>query len=157
MGRRTFREDDGAINEIIGYILSFALSSVFLLIALTSFWTAQQNTDSVVTAVEMKTLANKVAGRVVEAGLLSQEFGNATLNVTITIPQDANGHAYNVTATSSQVTVSTIDGAYSASATTFKLDAVPGLVVSGSVYSSGERLVVSYYFDGTNKQIVIHG
>ena len=139
-----FRRDDGAVSEVIGFVLSFALSAVFLLIALSSFWMAKDNTDSVVTAVELKTIANRVSARIVEASLVAQEFPNATLNLTVPLPQDLNGHPYFVKATAAEVVVYSADGTLSANATTFKLDAVPNVRVEGLVASSGEFLVVSY-------------
>lgn len=156
-GRSSFSRDDGAITEVVGFVLSFALSAMFLLIAMNSFWVAKDNTDSVVTAVELKTIANRVAAKIVEAGLSAQEFPNATLNITVPLPQELNGHIYYVEATPSMVIVKSTDGALSASATTFKLDAVPDITVSGTVHSSGEILVVSYSLQDGKPDIRIHG
>lgn len=155
--RSPFRRDDGAITEVVGFILSFALSAVFLIIAMNSFWVAKDNTDGVVTAVEMKTIANRVAGKIVEAGLAAQEFPNATLEITVPLPQELNGHIYYVEATPSMVLVKSTDGTLSASATTFKLDAVPDITVSGTAHSSGELLVVSYSLKDGKPDIRIHG
>lgn len=156
---RLFQRDDSGVSELIGFILSFALSAVFLLIALGSFYTARENTDAVVTGVELKTIANRVAEHIVEAGLVSQEFPNATLNVTVALPQDLNGHPYYVEATPSAIYANTTDGTLSAQATTFKLDAVTGVSVNGRVYSSNEVLIVSYSLqnNGLTRDIRIHG
>ena len=157
MVRARFAGNDEGVSEVIGFVLSFALSAMFLLIAMNSFWTAKDNTDSVVTAVELKTIANRVASKIVEAGLASQEFPNATLNVRVALPQELNGHPYYVVATPGVVYVNSTDGTLTATATTFKLDAVPNLTVTGRVVSSNELLVVSYSLQGTVRQIRIHG
>lgn len=149
--------DDQAVSEVIGFVLSFALSAVFLLVAMSSFWSAKENTDSVVTAVELKTIANRVAAKIVEASLVAQEFPNATLNVTIPLPQQLNGREYYVVATPAVVYVNSTDGALTASATTFKLDAVPEVQVSGRVVSANEVLVVSYSLQGSVRDIRIRG
>lgn len=157
MARPLLRRDDGGVSEVIGFVLSFALSAIFLLIAMNSFWVAKDNTDGVVTAVELKTIANRVAARVVEAGLSAQEFPNATLDLTVALPQELNGHLYYVDATASAIYVRSTDGSLSASATTFKLDAVTGLTVSGRVHSSDERLIVTYSLQNGAPTIRIHG
>lgn len=149
--------NDSAVSEVIGFVLSFALSAIFLLIAMNSFWVAKDNTDGVVTAVELKTIANRVAARVVEAGLSAQEFENATLNVTVPLPQELNGRGYYVEARAWAVYVNSTDGTLTASATTFKLDAVPDVQVTGRVQSSDEVLVVTYSKQGSTKLIRIHG
>lgn len=151
--------DDAGFSEVIGFILSFALSAIFLLIALTTYYQASGNTDNVVTGVELKAVADRVSTRVVDAGLLGQEFPNASLNITMDLPQTANGHSYKVSANATTIWVNATDSSVSASASTFKLDAVSGVVVSGSVYSTQERIVISYSLQshGTVKQITIHG
>lgn len=142
MGRRTLRKDDGAITEVIGYVLSFALSAIFLIIALNAFWSARANTDDVTAAVELKSIADRVASRVVEASLVAQEFPNATLTLQVDIPQQVNDRSYYVEATEYAVYVNTSDGTLSANATTFKLEAVSGVQVIGKVHSDNERLLV---------------
>jgi len=156
LNRRSFLHDDEAVSEVIGYILSFALSAVFLLIALSSFWSAQQNTDSVVTAAEMNTIANRVASRVVDAGLVAQQFPNAHLDAIVDLPQAVNNHPYSVQLTDKNVIVATKDGLFKAYATTFKLDALaasatnPVIVKDTTVESSNQRLTVHLYDDASN-------
>lgn len=152
------------MSEVVGFVLSFALSAIFLLIAMNSFWVAKDNTDSVVTAVELKTIANRVSSRIVEASLVAQEFPNSTLHMTVPLPQELNGRPYFVKATASEVVVYSADGTLSASATTFKLEAVPNIRVSGLVPSSNEVLVVTYSLqpnpadpDNPFRDIRIHG
>lgn len=155
------RRDDRAVSEVLGFVLSFALSAVFLMIALTSFYAAKNNTDSVVVAVELRSIADRVAGGVIEAGLMGQEFPNATFNLTLAIPFDLQGAPYYVNATKSQIYVNASSGEVSASASTLKLDAVTGFEVSGRVESSAERVIITYSLlpSGSSniKNIRIHG
>jgi hypothetical protein len=145
MRARLLAVDDRATNEIIGFVLSFALSAIFLMIAMSTFWTAKSNSESVMTATEMKAVADRVASAVVEAGLVGQEFPNATMNISVPLPQQLSGHDYVVDAYNYGVILSAPDGAFSpVNATTFKLDAVSGLSVSGHAYSSTQRVIVSY-------------
>lgn len=136
--------DDQAINEVLGFVLSFALSAIFLMIAMSSFWTAKANSESVLTGTEMKAVADRVASAVVQAGLIGQEFPNATFNQSLAIPQLLNDHDYYVQGTPSAIYVNSTDGTYTATATTFKLDAVTSLWVTGVAYSSNEKVLVEY-------------
>lgn len=155
--KRMLRRDDGAVTEVIGYVLSFALSAIFLLIALNLFYGAKGNTEQVVDGVELRSIADRVATRIVEAGLVSQEFENATLNYTINIPQSLNGRPYWVRAGSDQITAGTVDGTLTATSTTFKLEVISGMTVSGTVQSSSERVIVTYRQVAGNPTITIHG
>lgn len=151
MMRRLFRKDDQGVSEIIGFVLSFAISSIFLMIAMTSFYTAKNNSDSVITATELKAIADRIASAVVEAGLVGQEYPNSTMNISVALPQQLNGHDYRVDAHNYGVLVNSTDGAFFANATTFKLDAVTTFEVYGEAYSSNEHLTVSYFTNATGK------
>lgn len=154
MGRRFLRRNDAAVSEVVGYILTFALSAIILLISVQSFTVARQNSDAVVTAVELKAIANRVANRIVEAGQISDEFPNATYTVTVNIPQDLNGHPYFIQVFPDRVFASTMDGMATAEATTFRLDAT-SVSVSGKAYSSEERILVTYVLVDDEKLIRI--
>src|SRR5258708_3078688 len=132
MTRRLFGRDDKAVTEVIGYVLSFALSAIFLLLALNVFWAARANTQEVTTGVELKALADHIGARVVEMGAISQEFPNATMNVSVNIPQSLDGQIYTITASSYNITVQTKDQSLTANSTTFELNALTGLSVSGT-------------------------
>ncbi len=157
MMTRQLSRDDRGVTEVIGYILTFALSAIILLISVQSFTVARENSDAVTTAVELKAIASRVATHVVEAGLISQEFPNSTYDVTINVPQDLNGHGYTIEATSTAIIVATIDGTARAEATTFRLDAISNVAVSGTVYSSNEVVRITYSLSGSTKNIQIQG
>ena len=76
-------------------------------------------------------------------------FPNATINLTVNIPQDINGHPYQVLAKNAGVWVNATDAPYSGMASVLKVDAVSGVGVSGLVYSSGQRVVVTYSYQPT--------
>lgn len=156
MPRRNLRRDDEGISEVIGFVLSFAISAVFLMISLNTFFVAQNNSDDVVTAAELKSIAERVSARMVEAALLGQEFENVTLNLTVSIPQSLNGHPFYIDATPSRIYANTTDLPLSAEATTFNLDVVEGFQVSGRVYSSNERLVITYSLQDGGARRDIH-
>lgn len=147
------------MSEVLGFILSFALSAVFLMIALNSFYAAKGNTEAVVTAVELRAIADRVAARVVEAGLIGQEFPNATYNVTLPIPVELNGLPYYVNATATAIYVNATNGELSASASTLRLDAVTGFAVFGRAESSNGHVTVTYSLQnaGATRSIRIHG
>ena len=141
---RAFRRDDEAVTEVIGYVLSFALSAIFLLIALNVFHAARGNTEQVVTGVELKAIADKVASDIVDMGLVAQEFPNATMQTSIDIPQSLSGRLYTVQATPARVMITTNDGELYAEASTYKTDAITGISVDGTVDSSNQRIIITY-------------
>ena len=157
-GRRAKR-DDSAVSEVLGFILSFALSAIFLMLAMSSFWTARNNSDGVITGSELRAIADRIAGAVVEAGLVGQEWPNSTMNVTVQIPQTLNGHDYYVEGRLWGIYVNATDGFATASATTFKLDALQNFAVSGRAYSINEHVTVTYSLQdaGATKNIHLHG
>lgn len=157
MLRRSRSRNDEAVTEVIGYVLSFAISAIFLLISLNVFHAARANTEEVVTGVELKTIADRVAGRIVELGLVSQEFPAARMNVTLNIPQTLNGRLYTITAAPALITVETNDAELSATATTFKTDVITGISVSGDVDSSNEVVHIHYVKIGSTPTITITG
>lgn len=146
------RERDDGVTEVIGYVLSFAISAIFLLIALNTFYSARANTEDVLTGVEIKAIADKVAAHVVAAGLVAQEFPNATVEEVFDIPPQLNGRGYNIEGASDKITVKSPIGGLSATGTTLKLDA-SGITVSGLVYSSQERITITYRLNGAAKEI----
>lgn len=131
---------------------------MFLMIAMNTFFLAKNNSDDVVTAAELKTIADRIASRVVEAGFIGQEFQNATLNLTVNVPQDLNGHPFYVEARSYGIYANTTDLPLSALATTFNLKAVTGFEIDGKVQSSNQRLVVTYSIqdNGARRSIHLH-
>lgn len=150
---RRARVDDDAVTEVIGYVLSFALSAMFLLIALNVFHAARGNTEQVVTGVELKAISDKVASDVVDMGLVAQEFPNATMETSIDIPQSLTGRLYTVKATPAQIFAYTNDGELRAEASTYKTDAIPGIFVDGEVDSSNQRIIIRY----SDSNIIISG
>jgi hypothetical protein len=169
MRRRSLHQDDRAISEVLGFILSFALSAIFLMIALSSFYAARNNTDGIVAASELRSVADRVATRIVEAGLVGQEFPNATINLTLNIPQDLNGHPYQIVAKKTGIWVNASDATYSSMASVFKVDAVSGVDVCGTAYSGEEHLIITYSLHDvataapvgcdqlSTRDIIIHG
>lgn len=156
--RRTLRRmNEEGVTEVIGYVLSFALSAIFLLIALNVFSAARGNTEHVVTGVELKTLADRVAGHVVELGQVSQEFPNAKMEIALIIPQSLNGKLYTITATAPKVSAATNDGAIFAESTTYRSEVLPNIDISGSADSSNERIVLRYQLVGTTRTITLLG
>lgn len=156
-----FLRNDDAVTEVIGYVLSFALSAIFLLIALNVFDAARGNTEHVVTGVELKAIADRVAAAIVDMGFVSQEFPNATMQTAIDIPQSLAGRIYTVTATPVKVRAETRDGELLADASTYKTDAIQDIFVDGTVDSSNQRIIVTYEKvapSGANsRQIIIRG
>lgn len=90
------RGDDGAVTEVIGFILMFALSALILIVSMRAFNAAQANSNDLVAAVELRNIANRLSSRVVQAAIVSQEFPHADFDVTVKVPMDIAGYHYSV-------------------------------------------------------------
>jgi hypothetical protein len=136
------------VSEVVGFVLTFGISAVVLVVAVQSFATAQQTTNTMLAAAEMKNVANRIATRLVQAGILYQDFPNSSTNITLTIPPTVAGKQYTAAVTPTTVYVNTTDRSANATASTFHLDAYsqtdPCFRVTGSVPSSYSSLVVRY-------------
>lgn len=151
------RRDEEAVTEVIGYILTFALSAVILLISIQAFNVARNNSDAVVTAVELKAIANRIAQRVIEAGQISQDFPNATFSVVVSVPQEVNGHGFyvEIATDETEITAVAVDGTATASSTTFNLEELDIPTVSGEAQSSNEKITITYSRSSGTKTIRI--
>ncbi len=135
---------DGGTVEVIGFILTFAISAVVLTISTQAFRGAQDQTDALVTGVELRGIADRVASRVLQAGSLAQEFPNATLSVRVRAPVSAAGHPFAVEGERDRVWANATDDSFTANSTTYKLEVVPLLDVTGRVPSGRNWLRVEY-------------
>lgn len=144
--RRRSRSDDAATVEVIGFILAFALSSVLLVYSTQAFMRSQETTDHVVAGVELRAVANRVSTRILQAGIIAEDFPNATYTLRVRIPEDTVGRPYQLNATEANVTASLVLETLATNATTYKLDALDHLYVDGGVYSSAKQIEVTYNF-----------
>lgn len=147
--------DEGAVQEVVGFILMFALSSVILLISVQSFMGAKESSEEVLAGVELKAIATRVSSRLVDAGIVAQDFPDATFTVTLSVPRQVAGYEYEVEARPSEVVVTSLEGGLSARATTFRLEALAGLTVSGSAYSSRGEIEIAYEKTGAAQTITL--
>jgi len=92
----TLLRDEAAVNEVLGFILMFALSSIILIFSLRAFTTAQDSSNDLVAAVELKNIANRISARLVQAGNVGQEFPQAEFKVVIRLPDEIAGYRYTI-------------------------------------------------------------
>lgn len=137
---RELQRDDRAVTEVVGFLLMFALSAVILALSLRAFDVTQDHADRLASGVEMRSVANRVATRIVQAGVFSQEVPNATFTVDLRLPEQIGDFAYYVKATPNTVYVNATNERVRTNATTFRTEAVQDLTVAGKVFSS-ERVL----------------
>lgn len=139
-----FGVDDRAVNEVVGFILMFAVSSVVLVISTQGFLAAKQNTDHMIQGVELGNVASRVASRVVHAGSVAEEFPNATFSSSLRIPATAHGEPYEVSVTGERVRASLQRASLAAESTTYNLVDVTNLRITGEATAERERFVIDY-------------
>lgn len=90
------RGDDAAVSEVVGFILMFAISAIILVLSMQAFNKAQDGSNDLLAAVELKNIANRISTRIVQAGIVSQEFPDATFEVVVRIPEEVAGYRYTI-------------------------------------------------------------
>ena len=145
------RRNDLGAQEVIGFILTFFLSSVVLLLSLSTFTTTRQSTQDVQAAAEFQLLANRVAGVVTRASQDAESMPNATLQSTVWIPRIPNVEYY-VNLTDDYVWVNSTDGKFHANSTTFRLSGLGAVTIGGRSTAAGGLLKVCYWLDDLGDQ-----
>lgn len=138
--------DEDAANEIIGFILMFAVSSIILVFSTQTYLASQENTDHLLRGVELKSVAARVATQVTHAGLVADEFPNATYTALMRVPVKVAGQNYDVSVDADSVDAAAVESDASASSTTYNLGTVQYVTVSGTAPGHGEWLNLTYSY-----------
>jgi len=149
---RAFARRDEAVNEVMGYIMMFLLSAVVLVMSLQSFTASKESSEEIVATAEAQSLANRVAGHLLEMSKAADEFPNASYSVTFTVPEQIAGEPYYVEATPASVAVETVSGSLRATSSTYKLDTIPGLTLGGRTHSGDGRIAIHYEKDALGRK-----
>lgn len=144
--RKLLARDDSAVSEVVGFILAFAISAILLVVSVSAFTRARETTESVVTGVELRGIANRVATRIAQAGVVAQELPNATITFRIPVERDLAGTPYHATAYSTNVTAYTNGELLEGNATLYKLHVVPNLRIGGVAESSTGWMEITYSY-----------
>ena len=96
--RRTLSGDRAGVSEVIGFLLTFGILSVMLVMSMYAFGVAAEGSEEQAVTLRAESAATRVAGVVVEAALLAEQYGSAqpTLAYTVELPEDLEGYGYTV-------------------------------------------------------------
>lgn len=96
--KANFHADDAAVSEVIGQILSLGIMSALLITSLLGFSVAKDNAIEQAVAVRGDALLQKVSTTAIQAALFAEDNAGSgfTLNATIDLPFDIEGHQYMV-------------------------------------------------------------
>lgn len=145
-GPRPARRKDAGAQEVIGYILTFFLSSVVLLFSMNAFTVTRGGSQALQSAVELELVADKVASNVARFAEYAQSVPNATASTLLRLPRLANVDYY-VSIGADNVSVNTTDGNIRVNATTFRASAVPGIHIAGRTDVQGGLVKLCYWFN----------
>lgn len=108
-----------AVSEVVGQILIFGILSTVLILSLLGFNVAREGTADQVVEVRAESLAQRVAGVVVDAALFAetQDADDLRLALPIDLPSDLEGRSYRIDLGEDDVTLTV--GAESVSAALF--------------------------------------
>ncbi|PKK81685.1 MAG: hypothetical protein CVT47_01135 [Thermoplasmata archaeon HGW-Thermoplasmata-2] len=140
--RASVRRDRSAVSSVVGFILSFALSALILIVSMFSFTSMQESVYARSAEMELKDLGNRVVAGISESIEVRRNFPNATYSRTISLPAEIKGHQYYVEATGDRVYVNSTDGKIRIASTTYKASA-ENVFIFGRIYSSSMYLIVS--------------
>lgn len=139
------RRDDGAVSEVVGFLLVFAILSMILILSMVAFNEIQDRAEAAVVAVEAESVAQRVASAVVNAALFAERHGStdATYLQPLELPEDLEGHAYVVyldpvagsTPAQVRVVISALD--LEASAPLFSADASTDVALCATTATGG--------------------
>jgi len=132
IGRKLLRDSTG-VSEVIGYVLTIAVTSTILVTAL---YVSSQIIDHKVTeaaSYQAKALANQIADAIVDAAWVKRSLPNANYERNIRLPDTIAGLSYYVELTDDAIYVNTSDGRVSEKVDTYKLGDL-GMGLHGRVY-----------------------
>lgn len=144
--------DVSAVSSVIGYIFSFGLSALILIVSINSFTSIQQTTYDRAVEIELIDAANRIVAGVNAAVDVHRSFPNATYCRQVSIPGEIKGRHYSISATQDTIYVNTTDGRINKSSTTYKASA-EGILISGMIYSGSDYVIVQ--LDGRGNTIEI--
>lgn len=142
--RGTSSDDDRAVSEVIGFIMMFALSALILVFTMEAFDVTNTRTKRASAGVQLQAFADQVSSRVVQAGLVANQYENTTFAVEITMPPSIEGNSYVVTGTNRTIYVNSTNEQVETNSTTFETEAIDDVWVHGTVYSGPYDLEVKY-------------
>lgn len=95
--------DDEAVSEVVGFLLTFAIIATVLVVAMLGFSDAQSRAERRVADIQADSIAQRVAGVMVEAALFLEKqdctapgCNDAALSLLLELPPTLQGHAYQV-------------------------------------------------------------
>lgn len=133
------------MQEVIGYILAFFLSTVVLLFSMNAFTVTRGSSQLLQAAAELELVANTVASHVARFSTYAEVFPNATASSLLRLPA-VSGVDYYVALGRDNVSVNTTDGRIRTNATTFAAGAL-SLAVDGTAHAQGGLVRLCYWLD----------
>ncbi len=141
-----WRGDDLGVSEVIGYTLTFGIISAVLGLSILAFGEAQETTTEAVVEARAESVAQRVAGVLVDAALFAERHGSdSAFRVEVVLPELLEGRSYTVhlDAVGDVVRVEVPSLGVNVSAALFSASA-PSSVDACDVKLTGGPLVVRY-------------
>lgn len=96
--RRTFAGDSSGVSEVVGFLLTFGILSIMLVMAMYAFGVAAEGAEERAVALHAESAATRVAGVVVEVAVLAEQQGpnDPSVVFVVELPDGLEGFAYAV-------------------------------------------------------------
>jgi hypothetical protein len=99
--RRPAWQDDRAVSEVVGYILTFGILSMILIISMMSFNIARESAVDRAVLTTSQSIAERVKAQVFSAAQFAEEFADqqVQLQTNLALPQAIEGRSYTMAIT----------------------------------------------------------
>jgi hypothetical protein len=138
---KSFRLNNKAVSQVIGYVLTFAIISATTVTVVYTMSVLLERRATAATQIIAQDIANHVVDAITECIAMKQEFPDANYSRVINVPLTINGRNYYIEANDERVYVNTTDGQISAKSTTYKQEELC-IGISGKVYPSSGKIRV---------------
>ena len=133
-----------AVANILGYLFSFTLISMIMLISLMTTTSIVDQKKQEAAGLEAQNVANQISDAMIDTVTVSESLPYAQYYSLLNLPQKFAGLDYNVTLTNEEVTVSTTDGRIQKSTLNYNTENLQ-VDISGKL-TSGEKSVIAKVF-----------
>lgn len=96
--RRTLRGDSSGVSEVVGFLLTFGILSIMLVMSMYAFDVAAQGAEERAVALHAESAAARVAGVIVEVAVLAEQQGSSdpSMAYVVELPEELESYSYEV-------------------------------------------------------------
>lgn len=130
-----------AVSHVVGFAITFAIVSLLMTFTLYSTGVLIHEKKKSAAEIEALSIANRVAGAIMDASKIKQWYPSATYSKTLDIPYTIAGYSYYIEIVNNSICVNSLDGDVQVTAPIYNLQE-SDIGVSGKAYGSSGKITV---------------